>query len=105
MWVGDITHRSTICFCIFLWNSLISWRAKMLDDVSKSNSEAMYSAMYTTTYEIVGSAVYWKTWVFNSLGLYFYSLTSIKILNNHVFHDHAKHIEMNCHFVLRHYFA
>ncbi|XP_028119671.1 uncharacterized protein LOC114317169 [Camellia sinensis] len=49
-WAGDPTdHRSTIRFCFFLGNSLISWHSKKQTLVARSSTEAEYHALADTT--------------------------------------------------------
>ncbi|GJT04193.1 uncharacterized mitochondrial protein-like protein [Tanacetum coccineum] len=84
-WAGDVVSRkSTTEFCIFLGDSLISWKSKKQDVLSKSSTEAEYRAMTVTTSEIV---------------------CAIQIARNSVFHEHTKHIEINCHFTRHHLLA
>ena len=53
-WVGDPTDRCSITsFCFLLGTSLVSWRSKKQDVVSRSSTKAKYRALTDTTYELV----------------------------------------------------
>ncbi|CAJ2650750.1 unnamed protein product [Trifolium pratense] len=105
-WAGDPTDRkSTTGFCIFLGDSLISWKSKKQDIVSRSSTEAEYRAMASTTTEIV-----WLRWLLSDMGvplseptpMYCDNKSAIQIAHNTVFHERTKHIEIDCHFTRHH---
>ena len=100
-WGGDPTDRRSITgFCIFLGDSLISWRSKKQQLVSRSSTEAEYRALADTTSEIL-----WIRWLLGDLGfpqtspsdLYCDNRSAIQIAHNDVFHERTKHIEIDCH--------
>ncbi|GJW44705.1 uncharacterized mitochondrial protein-like protein [Tanacetum coccineum] len=74
--ISYAVHISTTGLCIFLGDSLISWKSKKQDVISKSSTEAEYRAMAVTTSEIIA--------------------------RNSVFHERTKHIEIDCHFTRHH---
>ncbi|XP_028114379.1 uncharacterized protein LOC114312342 [Camellia sinensis] len=52
-WAGDITDcKSTSSFCMFLGNSLISWKSKKQIVVTRSTAEVEYHAMAHATAEV-----------------------------------------------------
>ncbi|XP_049936538.1 secreted RxLR effector protein 161-like [Nymphaea colorata] len=102
-WGGDPNNRhSTTGFCVFLGDSLISWRCKKQNKVSLSSTEAEYRAMATTTMEIV-----WLKSLLKDMGIHIKdpvklcceNKSAIYIASNHTFHERTKHIEMDCHYV------
>jgi len=103
---SDPTDRKSVTgFCIFLGNSLISWKSKKQSIVSQSSIEAEYRAMTSTTKEIV-----WLRWLLADMGVSFSHPTpmycdnqsSIQIAHNLVFHERTKHIEIDCHLTRYH---
>eukprot|EP00257_Ricinus_communis_P013579 XP_015571049.1 uncharacterized protein LOC107260820 [Ricinus communis] len=105
-WAGDPTDRkSTTEFCIFLGDSLISWKSKKQDIISRSSMEAEYRPMASTTCEIV-----WLRWLLADMGvslrqptpLHCDDKSAIQIAHNSVFHEQTKHIEIDC-YITRHH--
>ena len=105
-WAGDVNDRhSTTGFAIFLGSSLISWKSKKQEVVSRSSSESEYRAIGHTTTEII-----WLRWLLADLGvpipkstpLYTDSESARKLAFNEVFHERTKHVEVDCHFIRQH---
>ena len=100
-WAGySDTRRSTIGWCMFLGDALISWRCKKQDRASKSSTEVEYHAMSTACSEIV-----WLRGLLEKLGfphttstpLHVDNTSAIQIATNPVFHERTKHIEVDYH--------
>ena len=96
------TRRSISGFCVFLGESLISWKCKKQQVVSRSSAESEYRAMATVTSEIV-----WLIALLGTFGhihkeptfLYCDNKAALHIAANLVFHERTKHIEIDCHFM------
>jgi len=96
------TKKSITGFSVYLGNSLISWKSKKQQTISRSSSEAKYRALATTACEIQ-----WITYLLEDLHisytkptlLYCDNCSTIQIASNQVFHERTKHIETDFHVV------
>ncbi|XP_016199326.1 uncharacterized protein LOC107640308 [Arachis ipaensis] len=102
-WASDPTDRhSTIDYCLFLVDSLISWRVKKQMFIARSSIEVEYYALADTIAGVVSIR-----WLLENLGapqssltdIFYDNYSAILIAHNDVFHERTKHIEIDCHFV------
>ena len=95
------SRRYVTSYVIMLDNSPVSWKSKKQCTVSRSSSEAEYTAMASIAAEI--------TWIVRLLEelsldklkpitLHYDNQSAMYIAKNPVFHDRTKHIEVDCHF-------
>jgi hypothetical protein len=105
-WAGDPTDRKSVTgSCVFLGDSLISWKSKKQYVIAVSSTEAEYRAMASTTREVV-----WLRRLLTDMGvslpcpmlMYCDNKSSIHIAHNSVFHKRTKHIEIDCHITRHH---
>ncbi|KAF5469137.1 hypothetical protein F2P56_013232 [Juglans regia] len=94
------THRSITSWCVFLGDTLISWKSKKQDRVSKTSIESEYGAMSLTCSRII-----WLQGLLAELDfsetdptpLHADNTCAILITANPVYHERTKHIEVDCH--------
>ncbi|GMJ10230.1 hypothetical protein HRI_004692200 [Hibiscus trionum] len=95
------SRRSVTGYCMYFGTSLISWKSKKQQTVSRSSCEAEYRAMTSATCELM-----WLTSLLSSFGvkvsstsLYCDNQSAIQLASNQMFHERSKHIEVDCHFI------
>nr|GEU79067.1 ribonuclease H-like domain-containing protein [Tanacetum cinerariifolium] len=97
-----VTRKSVTGYCVFLNNSLVSWKSKKHNTLSKSFTEAEYRALASVTSEVVWILKILKDLkieIFLPVNLHYDSNFAIKIAANLTFHERTKHIEIDLHFV------
>jgi hypothetical protein len=85
---------------MFLGDSLISWKSKKQARVSKSSTKFEYRAISAACSKII-----WLRGLLAELGfsqsestpLHVDNTSAIQIAANLVYHEHTKHIEVDCH--------
>ncbi|XP_019157728.1 PREDICTED: uncharacterized protein LOC109154379 [Ipomoea nil] len=96
------TRKSITGFCVFLGDSLISWKTKKQATISRSSSEAEYKALATTVCEIQRLLYLLADLKVNkntTIPLFCDNKSAVAIGGNHVFHERTKHIEIDFHVV------
>ncbi|KAK9063310.1 hypothetical protein SSX86_017180 [Deinandra increscens subsp. villosa] len=96
------TRKSVTGFCVFLGNSLVSWKSKKQSTISRSSAEAEYRAMCAGTCEIM-----WLVNLLSELNITVKlpvpvmcdNTAAISISSNPVFHDRTKHFELDLYFL------
>lgn len=94
------TRHSNSGYGIFLGSSLVAWRSKKQDIVSKSTAEAEYQSIAASVDEL-----FWLTKFLKELHISLTKSTlmlcnniaAILIAHNPIINEHTKQIEMDCH--------
>ena len=97
-----MTRRSVIGYCVFLGGALVSWKTQKQTRVSRSSVETECKAMAAVTCELMWSRYLFKDPKVNfssPVVLHCDNQAALQITSNLVFHEHTKHIEIDCHVV------
>jgi hypothetical protein len=98
----QMTEKSTSGYCTFLGCNLLLWASKKQPTISRSSTESEYKALANATAELM-----WIQSLIKELGVFLKSPPTLYCDNigatystsNPIYHERAKHIEIDYHFV------
>nr|GEV70187.1 ribonuclease H-like domain-containing protein [Tanacetum cinerariifolium] len=96
------TRKSVSGYCVFLGDSLVTWKSKKQSTLFRSSAEAKYRSIASATCKVI--------WLSNLLGdmgvknllpivMYCDNSSALQIAANPVFHEKTKHFEIDVHLV------
>ncbi|XP_057989182.1 uncharacterized protein LOC110665732 [Hevea brasiliensis] len=94
------SRKSFVGFAFFFGDAWISWKTKKQNTVFKSSAEAEYRSMAATVCELL-----WVSYILDDLRVIVQLPISLKcdneaaIHNNPIFHERAKHLDIDCQLV------
>ncbi|KAK4381882.1 Retrovirus-related Pol polyprotein from transposon RE1 [Sesamum angolense] len=96
------TRLSLTSYCVFLGYALVPWKIKKQPTVSRSTTKVEYHSLSATICELQ-----WITFLLQDLHtavptpipLFCDNQAALHIVANPVFHEHIKHLEIDCHLV------
>lgn len=96
------TRKSITGFCVILGSSLICWKSKKQNTVSRSSTEAEYRALASLSCELQWLQFLFRDFLIEfpqATSVYCDSKSAVYLAHNPTFHERSKHIEMNCHVI------
>ncbi|CAN1799225.1 Retrovirus-related Pol polyprotein from transposon RE2 [Linum perenne] len=102
-WAACPDSRGSVTgYAVYLGDSLTSWKSKKQTTISHSSCEAEYKALAHTACELQ-----WLLYLLQELHvphsmpatIFCDNQSAIHIAENPTFHEHTKHIELDCHLV------
>ena len=98
------SKRSATGYCIFMGDSLLTWKSKRQPTISRSSAEAKYRAIASITSELL--------WLRQLLRFFHHpppmvmvlcdNISAIYLSTNLISHQRSKHIDIDVHFVREH---